>query len=147
MPSQFGNVNQGSASHKLLGNKSMAQIVDLGVLDAGKHKETIDAASNVSNKKGVAGFGDKDVFSAALWSFDKIAFQGGFGGGIERNLAGGMRLVGTNDNFVVSEIEIGSGEVGQFGDAHTGLKEKFDDSGNTAIGTAGVTKGAVLEFT
>jgi len=58
-----------------------------------------------------------------------------------------VRFVGSDSDFVASEVEIGHGEVGKFRDTHAGLEKKFDDGGDAGIGAAGVAKSAVLEFT
>jgi len=125
---EFRNVDKGGASHELLGDKSVAKIVDLGGLDTGESKETVDTGADVTNKKGIAGLGDEDVFGTTLGPLDEVGFQSGFGGGIERNLALGMGLVGFDGDFVTSEVEVSHSKVGEFGDTHAGLKEKLDDS-------------------
>ncbi len=146
MTGEFGNVDKGGASHKLLGDKSVAKIVDLGGLDTGEGEETVDTGADVSDQEGVAGLGDEDVFGSTLGALDEVSLQGGFGGGIERNLALRMGLVGFDSDFVAGEVEVGHGQIGELGDTHAGLKKKLDDGGDALIGATGVTEGAVFKL-
>ena len=146
MTGEFRNVDKGGASHELLGDKSVAKIVDLGGLDTGESKETVDTGADVTNKKGIAGLGDEDVFGTTLGPLDEVGLQSGFGGGIERNLALGMGLVGFDGDFVAGEVEVSHSQVGELGDTHAGLEKEFDNGGDARIGAAGVAKGAILEL-
>ncbi len=70
MTGEFGNVDKGGASHKLLGDKSVAKIVDLGGLDTGEGEETVDTGADVTNKKRVAGLCYEDVLGSTLGALD-----------------------------------------------------------------------------
>ena len=146
MTGEFRNVDKGGASHELLGDKGVAKIVDLGGLDTGEGKETVDTGADVTNEEGIAGLGNEDVFGTTLGPLDEVGLQSGFGGGIERNLALGMGLVGFDGDFVAGEVEVSHSQVGELGDTHAGLEKEFDNGGDARIGAAGVAKGAVLEL-
>ena len=57
-----------------------------------------------------------------------------------------MRFVRPDGNFHTGKVDVAYGQVGQLGDAHTGLKKHLDDGGNADVGTTGVAQGTVLEF-
>ncbi len=146
MAGEFRNVDERSASHELLGDKGVTKIVDLGGLDTGEGKETVDTGADVTNKKRIAGLGNEDVLGSTLGPLDEVGLQSGFGGGIERNLALGMGLVGFDGDFVAGEVEVGYGKIGELGDTHAGLEKEFDNGGDARIGAAGIAEGAVLEL-
>ena len=58
-----------------------------------------------------------------------------------------MRFVCPDGNFHTGEVDIAYGQVGQFRDAHPGLKKHLDDGGNAGVGTTGVAQGTIFEFT
>ena len=64
---------------ELMSDKSVAQIVDFGVFDPGFSKIAVNTGSDVSNKQGVSGFGDKDVIVFDLGTKTEIVIDGGTG--------------------------------------------------------------------
>ena len=48
----------------------MAKIVDLGSLDTGEGKETVDTGADISNQEGIAGLGYEDVLGSTLGALD-----------------------------------------------------------------------------
>lgn len=82
MTGELADVNEGSTGHELLGDESVTQVIDFGVLDPGQLEEAVDTGSDVSDEEGVAGFGNEDVFGSALGTLLEIDFECGFGGGI-----------------------------------------------------------------
>lgn len=82
MTSEFADIDEGSAGHELLGDEGMAKVIDLGILDTGKHKEAVDAGSDIADEEGVASFGNKDVLGTTLGAFGQVVLESGFGGGI-----------------------------------------------------------------
>ena len=70
MTGELGNIDEGSTSHELLGDKGVAKIVDLGGLDTGEGKETINTGADVSDEERVAGLGNEDVLGSTLGALD-----------------------------------------------------------------------------
>ena len=55
------NKNRVNPVFELVGNKSMAKIVDFGIFDAGFLKITVNTGTDISNQQWMTGFGDKQV--------------------------------------------------------------------------------------
>ena len=51
----------------MMGDESMAEVVDFGVFDAGEFEVTINGSSDISDQKRPAGFGDKDGIIFHFW--------------------------------------------------------------------------------
>lgn len=66
MAGELADIDEGGTSHELLGDKGVPKVVDFGVFDTGEYEEAVDATSDISNEKGIAGFGDEDVFGTTL---------------------------------------------------------------------------------
>lgn len=102
MTSQFTDINQGGAGHKLLGDESVAEVVDLGVFDAGELEVAVDARADVPDEERITGFGDKNILGSTFRSFLEIDFEGGLGGAIKGDGPLFVGFVGLDGNFVVS---------------------------------------------
>lgn len=70
MTGEFADINEGSAGHKLLGDKSVAKIVDFGGFDTGKGEKAIDAGADVSDQERITGLGNEDVLGSTLGALD-----------------------------------------------------------------------------
>ncbi len=49
MTNEFTNIDEGGSRHELVGNESMAKVVDLGVFNSSDAEIAVNATSNVSN--------------------------------------------------------------------------------------------------
>jgi len=79
---KLADIDERSSGGKLMGNEGMAEVVDFGIFNTGKSKETINTASNVTNQERVTGFGDEDVFGIGFGTVFEIEFESLFSGDV-----------------------------------------------------------------
>ena len=85
MTDKFADVNQGTTRRKLLGNKGVSKIVDLGIFNAGDVEISVEIGTDISNEEGVAGFSDENGGVSTLWSGFEVFVKRFFNGLIKRN--------------------------------------------------------------
>ncbi len=124
----------------------MAEVINTGFFDTGEAEVAVNTGSDVSDEERIAGLGDEEFFRTTLWALFHIVKYGSLNSFIDRHDSGFVRFVGANFNLVGFKIGIGDFEIGNFGNTHTGLKQKLDDSCDTGVTFAGVTKSPVLQF-
>ena len=79
MASELADIDQRGACHELLGDKSVAKVIYLGVFDAGKLEVTVDAASDVSDEERIASFGNEDIFGSTFGPLLEVDFERSLG--------------------------------------------------------------------
>ena len=59
MADEFGDYCEGCAAHEVVGDESVSQIIDFGVLNPGEFEVPVDSRPDISDKQRPAGFSDE----------------------------------------------------------------------------------------
>lgn len=127
-----------------MGDEGVAQVIDFGVLDAGFFEITVDGGPDVSDKQGMAGFGDKNMIVVYGRPDGEVVLQGRGSGFVEGDGSLGVVFEGANGNLIFADVF--HVQIGQFADSDTGLEKELDNGGDPNIQAGDVSKGAVLGF-
>ena len=59
--SEFADDNERSATHQVMGDESVAKVIDLGVFDTSESEVAVDSGTNVADEQWAAGLGDEEL--------------------------------------------------------------------------------------
>lgn len=85
MTDKFADVNQGTTRRKLLGNKGVSKVVDLGIFNAGDVEISVEIRADISDEESIAGFGDENGGVSTLGSGFEVFVKRFFNGLIKRD--------------------------------------------------------------
>ena len=75
MTDHVGKLDDGNTGLELFYNKGVAEVIDLGALDAGNAEVAVDGGADVTDQEGVACFGDKKGGVFGFGSASDILFD------------------------------------------------------------------------
>jgi len=127
---------------KLVGNKGVAEVVDLGVLDAGFFEIAVNGGTDIAYQQRTASFGYKQVRVGDFGPNRQVILDGDRSGTGYGDSTGGIVFQDADMDFVFADIF--NPQICQFGDSHTCLEEELYDGGNPDIQPGSVAKGLDL---
>lgn len=74
MTDEFTDVDKRTTSGKLMGNKSVTEIVNFNIFDTSYFEVTVKAGTNIANKERITCFGDEDMRRFGFRSIFKVIF-------------------------------------------------------------------------
>ncbi len=96
MADHVGELDNGDTGFELFDDEGVAQVVDFGARDTGNTEVAVDGGANIADQEGVAGLGNKKSGVLGFGAFFDIFFDGCFGGIVEWDASGVMRLKGAD---------------------------------------------------
>lgn len=138
----LGQILRIAAGRELMGHEGVAQVIDFGGFNAGGSEKPVDGGADITDQKGMAGFGDKEMGVSYRGADGQVVGCGGRSGTVEGDSAAGIVFQGADVNLVFPDIF--HMQIGQLGNAHSGLKKQFYDGGHSNVQADGVAQRRVF---
>lgn len=122
MADEFGKRCDWSSCHEVVGDESVAKVIDFGAINPPDPKVAVDCRPDIADEQGFAGFGNKQgrirrVVAAKL----QVAAEGFFGGFVKRHNPFRMAFLGGDAELVFFNIFKGKGR--KLANPYAGLEE------------------------
>ena len=121
---------------KLVGDESMAKIIDFAFGYVGFLEIAVNAGADIADKKRFSCFGNEKMIFFNLRPDSQVILDCGVSRFCQGNSAAEIVFQGADINFVL--FDVFQAEIGQLGDANSGLKQKFDYGTNTDVQAASI---------